>query len=97
MEEEEAQWNTKAKKEIKTNKNPEQEQREEPKFSKQLEKTYVMQLVEQNPEMPEEIELNRETQTISRTYAWIPDGDRGRRKSHTTTWRRKKILYLSEL
>ena len=40
--------------------NPEQKRHEEPEFAKQPEKTYIMQIVEKNPEMPEEIEPNRE-------------------------------------
>ena len=40
--------------------NPEQKRHEGPEFAKQPGKTYIAQLVEKNPEMPEEIELNRE-------------------------------------
>ena len=38
----------------------EKEWRKEPKYAKQPKQTYIMQLVEKHPEIPEEIELNNE-------------------------------------
>ena len=68
-------------------KNTEQKRHEEPEFAKQPGKTYIMQLVEENPEKPEEIELNRERRKqLAELMLEYPNKDRRRRKSHTSSW-----------
>ena len=79
--------------------NPEQKRHEGPEFAKQPGKTYIMQLVEKNPEMPEEIELNRERRKqLAELMLEYPMKIEEEEENRThQPGEEKKILYMYEL